>query len=454
MKFLVAVAGLLLPLVNAKKISKKALRNAIKGPQRRLDEFEITSEYDIMFNSCLNFKVENENMFDENFKFTDEVQSGELDSMKSYVIFSICDADMCYYKPEDKIYATTLEDWVESTVGYYEQKRERFCQQCEQFQEYCENVFANADDAAGDDAARRLDEAAEEEEEDADDGKNYIDCYECANNKCFEEEPDDDNFNPQDEDVVQYIQEYAQCNQLEVEFDDDQYEEGLYARLICDEDEAGYKLGVFLDNECTLYAKDLDFEDYIVGDDDEVEDFKMLYELHDDVLKLSYSNVLSCDATQVEYDDPDADDDADDDDAQEAEVAEACGNVLQNAVNLDPDLNCEIENDDDQQEEEEENDNDWYYEYEISQEDADDIQAVCGVIHELEYEYVHYNIIDNADDESNKSSRKSGASGGKGWLIVLAILVIIAIGYLIYTSTQSNKTGDKNEPLYKGGQMS
>lgn len=450
MKFLVAVAGLMLPLVSAKSMSKKALRKAIRNT-RRLDEFEITGDYDIMFNSCLNFKVENENMFDENFKFTDEVQSGELHSFKSYVIFSICDAGMCYYKPEDKIYATTLEDWVESTVDYYAEKKERFCKQCEQFQEYCENVFAN-DAAAADDAARRLD--GEEEEEDADDGKNYIDCYECQDNLCFEEEPDDDNFNPQDEDIVQYIQEYAQCNQLEVEFDDDQYEEGLYARLICDEDEEGYKLGVFLDNECTLYASDLDFEDYIVGDDDEVENMQTLYELHEDVLKLSYSNVLSCDATEVQYDDPDADDDADDDDGQEQEVAQACENVLQNAVNLDPDLNCEIEDDDDQQEEEEENDNDWYYEYEISQEDAEDIQAVCGVIHELEYEYVHYNIVENDDDSGNSTSRLAGASAGKGWIIVLVILAILAIGYFAYTSMQSSKTSDKNEPLYKGGQMS
>ena len=104
---------------------------------RRLDEeeFEIDGSYSIKFARCLEVKTMDEDLFDEDI--VAYVQSGDIVAAKSYILFHVCQDDTCYYDSYDDLYLVDLATYMGSVALYHANYRTDYCEQCEQFDEYC-----------------------------------------------------------------------------------------------------------------------------------------------------------------------------------------------------------------------------------------------------------------------------------------------------------------------------
>lgn len=146
MKFTLTALLAAVGFTQAKKlVNKKALlRNAIpvdKNGNRRLEqnEFQITGEYSIKFNHCLSLKIAADNyedvMFDENLvQYTAE---GKIVAQTSYVLFSVCQTENCYYEDDESLYMVDLPTYMGSLIEGYQQKEENYCQACQESYETC-----------------------------------------------------------------------------------------------------------------------------------------------------------------------------------------------------------------------------------------------------------------------------------------------------------------------------
>ena len=117
-------------------MTKALLKGARPYHSRRLEEVEIDGSYNIKFSQCVEVKTADENLFDENI--IDYAKAGQVVSAKSYVIFHLCqDSSDCYYDSDDDLYIVDLPTYLTSIGVYHANKRQDYCEQCEQFDNYC-----------------------------------------------------------------------------------------------------------------------------------------------------------------------------------------------------------------------------------------------------------------------------------------------------------------------------
>lgn len=100
--------------------------------------YEVDGSYSISFGKCIDIKTKSEDLFNENY--IDQVQNGNILSLKSYVLFYACQNDSSYgygcLEDESDVYMVDLASYL-SVVGMRQvNQRSDYCELCEKNQEY------------------------------------------------------------------------------------------------------------------------------------------------------------------------------------------------------------------------------------------------------------------------------------------------------------------------------
>jgi len=294
----------------ANPFAPKVSRNTAKGHMnaklmrgattiRKLDadeeqEVDLTG-YSMKFEKCQFVK-----QYDSDEDGGDE-NSDTILNTKRFVIFRMCpdsSCSSCNYNYGE--YIVDMDTYLEATLGYKAEVQEQYCETCNDCYEAAAEAAEN--EANGDD------EAQDEEDENAAQCENIdvTSCYsECQNIENMEENGYMD------------ASEYTECQQLENGGDDDGAV--YYAGAMCASSGTRIKIGIFLDEDCSVYDESKDIENYMKNDDGY--NMKLSYHL----LKQTFADgecVASC---LME------DEDQGDDDDKAAEVNEVCEELYEAA---------------------------------------------------------------------------------------------------------------------------
>lgn len=423
----------------SKKARKELLKNAKPYKQGRKlnDEWEVTYDYSIQFNQCVHLRTQNDDMCDEDYYAY--AQAGTIQPIRSYVLFQLAAAgteDMYVY---DNLWMVDLPSYIQALTAAPIQEKENFCQQCEENDEYC---GANQDE-------RKLDQ-------NANGGGNYINCQDCWDTGCYEEEPEDDDV-VQEEDILDWVQEMAECVGIEMDNDDDAQPE-YSAAFTCNEKGDGVEIGVFLGDDCTMLynGNGVTYEQLIYNNQNQDDDNEYEAYLNSkEILTYPFLYDVSCDGTQVEYDEPpeqdeeqEAEEEGDEDNEDrrklndEKEVSEACQELFGADViaSLENCWGNEEQDEDDDQDEQECN---MEYDYDITEDDAEEAGKVCEKILEFGGEYSTYFRYEGGDNNDGggfydytpvrNDGESSSTSNSKTWWIIAIVAGVLGLGFLAFS---------------------
>ena len=153
------------------KVARPYNNGASSSRNRRLDgEVEIDGSYSLKFSQCVELKTKDEEMFeDENM--VAYVQSGQIASAASYVLFHICESSSdCYYDTDGDVYMVSLADWLTYISQSHANKRTDYCNACNEFADYC-TQDAEEQQAEEDEEEDDRDEEEEEDDRDEEEGE-------------------------------------------------------------------------------------------------------------------------------------------------------------------------------------------------------------------------------------------------------------------------------------------
>ena len=290
-----------------------------------------------------------------------------------------------------------------------------------------------------------------------------------------------------DDELADYVAQFAQCSETGI-FTAEGIE--LKAGFICGNRDGksggtgtyGPEIGLFLDDDCTVYYNKMDYYTAATGgygyynqnqDQNQnqqgrkLQDQKVLTEsqlstLIEYVVE-PYKSGISCEAWPVfdEYDANGNNNDQQQDQQQEEanyEANEICQQIMQaEAVPL---ATCGYDNNQEQQEAEEEAEDEWeandynfLYEYELKEQDVDDIAAVCTFYNTYDFQGYQGNIYEG--EVHYKPERTSGFSSmgdmSAGAKFGIAVLVIAVVGGIAFVALKKKKASDADyrlEPLH------
>ena len=356
------------------------------------------------------------------------------------------------------------------------------------------------------------DNAEEDEQDDADDeddadnrklkaferklSGNYVDCSTCDSLSCWEaEEEEGQDQNEQndmymdDDELAEYVANFAGC--AETGYVTDTGVE-LRAGFICGNRDGknggtgtyGPEIGLFLDEDCLVYYKSMDYYQLAAGGyqsyanqqdaqdanqedaqdgDRKLED--MTYLTSDQLSTMieyivdPYKNGISCEAFP-EFDEYKEDGEEEEEEQQEEanyEANEICQQIMEaDAVPL---ATCGYDNQDEQddaedqaEEEWEENEYNFMWEYELSEDEVDDISSVCTFYNTYDFEGYKGNVYSGEfhykDDNSSTFASMGDMSAGAKFGI--AVLVLAIVGGIAFVALKKQKAADdyKLEPLH------
>jgi len=470
--------------------------------KRKLDEeeeaFEITGKYSIQFSSCISMTVQSDDLF-EDANMIDMAANGDLVAEMDYILFNVCETDYCqYYGENEKMtFIAEVGTYFAAISQYLPTKVEEYCEACEESYDYC---YAQSTGGTYYPEGYEQEEEEEEEEEESEESEDedededrrklkksrklanneiikFVDCQMCADYECLDfhqtssngyYDEDGEYVEAELDDAMEWLNGFSECAETNAYMDDYQ----MYSGLMCNSAGTGVEIGLFLDDECTLYTPKLAFKN-IMQDSDTT-----YYNMISDVVEFTFTNDgIECynpEVTwynQVDYyyeqmeaaqNGEDEEEEEEDEDEEELEAAEWCEDLIDedSAVDL---YDCDAY----EAEEEDENDDedgddavasyDWYS-YELTEEQKDEIGAVCavytGIITSAEVDtdsgaYKNYNphTTYNPEHEGlfNYDKNQSGSSGGKifGWILVLLVVGGGATAFMM----QKGSSSDKKKPL-------
>lgn len=279
--------------MNAKLMRKARTIRKLDGQEEQ--EVDLTG-YSIKFEKC------------QFVKQYDEEEGGGEDndtilSTKRFVIFRMCpdsSCSSCNYNYGE--YIVDMETYLEATLGYKEEVQEQYCETCNQCYEW---------------AAEQAEKEAngEDEDEDEEEDENAAACQSIDTSSCYAECQNIENM---EENGYMDASEFTECQQLDYE---DNYGNVYYAGAMCASSGSRIKIGVFLDEECSIYDSSKDIESYLQNGDGY--NMKLSYHL----LKQTFAEG-ECIANCLVEDD---EQDNDGDDEKEAEVNEVCEELYEAA---------------------------------------------------------------------------------------------------------------------------
>lgn len=209
--------------------------------------------------------------------------TGVIVAQKNYVLFDIqqCEPGNCVFDESDlsSIHMVALEDFVESFIEYFPNKRESYCENCETHYQYCANVGTFFDQATYRNGGGFCYEGQQYE---------LINCSQCTQMGCYSGNQYSDSW----EEVGEWVSEKAGCSATGSYWKN----YGLYTGLMCNSAGDGVEFGVFLDEECKQFHTQKSFENVISNDD-----WAMLYKMPN-VIEFMFTSSISCkDYDTVQY---------------------------------------------------------------------------------------------------------------------------------------------------------
>jgi len=278
--------------MNAKLTGKAKTLRKLDGQEEQ--EVDLTG-YSMKFEKCQFVK-----------QYGDEEGGGGEDSdtilsTKRFVIFRMCpdsSCSSCNYNYGE--YIVDMETYLEATLGYKQEVQEEYCETCNQCYEW---------------AAEQAENEANGEDEDEDEDEEAAMCQYIDVNSCYAECQNIENM---EDNGYMDASEFTECQQLDYE---DNYGNVYYAGAMCASSGSRIKIGVFLDEECSIYDSSKDIESYLQNDDGY--NMKLSYHL----LKQTFAEG-ECIANCLVEDD---EQDNNGDDEKEAEVNEVCEELYEAA---------------------------------------------------------------------------------------------------------------------------
>jgi len=238
----------------------------------------------------------------------DEEDGGDEDggadtilSTKRFVIFRMCpdsSCSSCNYNYGE--YIVDMATYLEATLGYKEEVQEQYCETCNDCYEYAAEQAEN--------------EANGENQDDDEEDEDAAACQNVDTSSCYSECQNIENM---EENGYMDASEYTECQQLDYE---DNYGNVYYAGAMCASSGSRIKIGIFLDEDCSVYDSSKDIENYMKNDDGY--NMKLSYHL----LKQTFAEGECIASCLME----DEDDNGDDDD-KAAEVSEVCEELYEAA---------------------------------------------------------------------------------------------------------------------------
>jgi len=485
----------------AKNGQKKAAGRKLEGEQ---EEFQVSSYHTINPQECVNFKVQTDNIYEEGV--ISYAANDEAVAEKSYVIFQVVSSANAYYADgngdADISWIAPLGDFMQAMVQYKSAQRESYCEQCQKSQDYC---YPEEDEAEEEEQQDEQDEQEGEEENDEegeeenDEGRklkaferklagNYVNCNTCDSLNCWEAEEeegqDEQEQNDQymdDDELAEYVANFAECADTGI-FTADGIE--LKAGFICGSRDGknggtgtyGPEIGLFFDEDCTVYYKSMDYYKAAAGgygyynanqqedgegrklDDQQVYlTSDQLYTITDYIVD-PYKNGVSCEAFPEfdEYNEDGEEEEQQEEEEANYEANEICQQIMEaEAVPL---ATCGYDDEEEQEEAEEEAEDEWegndynfLYEYELSENDVEDIQAVCTFYNTYDFEGYQGNVYEGeVHYKPEKSSFASMGDMSAGAKFGIAVLVLAIVGGIAFVALKKKKAADdyKLEPLH------
>ncbi|CAJ1937169.1 unnamed protein product [Cylindrotheca closterium] len=520
MKFAVLVMAALLGVTDATGISNRDLKvlqaraksgkinkqTLMRGAtpysaaaKRKLDqeeEWEINGYYSVEFDTCISLETGNDNLFDD--EIIAYAANGQVKSERSYITFTVCESSNCYYLSDDEklTFITDVGTYFTALAEYLPNQVKNYCEGCEENYDYCSgNLQAEADeeDAAENEGEEEGDEGEEEGEEgegeegEGEEGEGgerklkrnrrklannryveYINCDQCDAYECFadmdnngERKLDQEQDEYDIDNAIEWLNGLAECQELEnVVYENT----ALYAGLICNSKGDGVEIGVFMDDECSLYTTLKSFSDVMTYSD------KQYYSMSQEIVQYTFTNQFDCQNIEIEYTNPyeenqDEDEEEEEDNGEAPEAAEYCTDLFDNTVNM---ADCDIDQNEEQQEDEDQDGDDnmanyEWYSYEISNEDAEDAQAVCKVLNGFDADsgksksWKGKTVYDSGNSGSLYTYKKSKSSrnGGGGGTFAFILVALLAVGGVAFFMVNKKKSDSKRAPLINAsnGQM-
>lgn len=472
----------------ARALMKKArpYKPSLSGV-RKLEENGIDGSYNLKFSQCVDIKTYDQDNF---ANYADQISAGTVVPTKSYVLFHVCTDATCGYDAEDDLYIVDLPTYLATVATFHAEKKGKYCEACNEFQDFCnpeeeEEEEAVGDDAvAGDEEEEAADEEAEdeeaeqeeepEEEDEAEDEeeegqeeennegegegrklkktqrrtKEAIDCDQCQAYECYAEDDGDDQGDL-DEQAAEWIKQVAECQQSEIQVNG----VDVFYGAMCDDYGDGVELAVFLDEECTLYTTEVAFDNIYMKE--EGNDAYNYLTYAENYIKSAFSDAMSC--YDPEYFADNGDEEANDEE-EKYEINEYCEEILKDdAVDY---TQCEADEDAQQLV------TDDGYAYDMAYDKDLDIEEVCAVVKRMENSGEYYNAYDSSSsgswykrDKSGKiivesKGSDSGLSGGAIFGIIALIAVVVG-GAAFAVMKKKEKKGDIAESAeYQGGALS
>jgi hypothetical protein len=337
------------------QFNKQTLMRAAKpygdSTKRMLDQggqqyFYINGDYSVSFDSCFSLTVQDEDLFDE--YIINYAKKGQVIAQKSYVLFNVCLTEDCYYAEDDAkmTFITDLGTFFQAFADFLPNQLEEYCQGCQENEGYCtgelqaeyyEEEAAEGEeegDADNEGRRRKLSKLVPKHRKLDDNGDDrvvaYIDCDLCYENNCLQEQNNYNNGNYNNgnynngnnnngnnqydmEDALDWLEGLSGCEQIGNDGDDNYNQNNynnyysnnnddsgseLFAGLICNDDGTGVEIGVFLNDECTLYAKNMAYSAVMSYSD------KRYYEMSQEVVEYMFTNDFSCYQPEIYYTNP------------------------------------------------------------------------------------------------------------------------------------------------------
>jgi len=524
MKFLSLALAALVGLTDAKKIgsaemnrrmqknlvNKSVLMRGAKPlndlAKRKLEEeeWEITGEYSIQFNHCTSMSVQNNEAI-EDANLAEMAANGDLVSDKDFIVFNVCKTEYCEYYGEDEkmTFIAEVGTYFQAISQYLPNKVEEYCEACEENYDYCyamstgQTYYPEGYEPEEEEAEEENEEEGEEEgeegEEEGDERRRklksksrklaqnqvikFVDCQMCADYECLDfQQASSNGYYDEDgeyveaelDDAMEWLNGFSECAETNAYMDNYQ----IYSNLMCNSAGTGLEIGLFMDDECTLYTPKLAYKDIMQSAD------ITYYNMISDVVEFTFTNSgIECYNPEVVwYNEVDyyyeqmekaqngeEDEEEEEDDGEAPEAAEWCQELVQDdaAVDLYDCGGYEVEedNNDDQNGDDYVSNYDWYS-FELTEEQTDDIGAVCAVytgmiaaanaeVDENTGGYSNYqpHTTFNPEHENlfNYETENSQSSGGKVflWILIVAVVGGGAAAFFL----QKSSSNDKKKPL-------
>lgn len=439
------IAALAAVSIDAKSLDAKTLSKTMKNVEtknllrqaRKLDEqqeqedFQITSDFSIKFNSCASLKVldvDDISDYITNAQYSGaDVDISSLNIYKDYVIFDAISAS----SGQTVQYVVDVATYVQSLVEAIPNEHEEYCKVCEEAEESCYyNAYTQAADANN--GGRKLSE-------------NYqsIDCTTCYNNGCFsqnEEGEDGEGGESGDDEslyvdsngytssnALEWLDEISECQEISPDSGYNNYNGyyKLYAGLTCNRKGTGVEIGVFSNEECTMQSTQTTYVNIVQYE----AQIKAYYEMTKTLVENAFTQRTSCaattyvnpfedndgnrrklsedeDANEEDAENDEEDANADADEAEEEEESEEEGEISEICQRLTEENSFELSQscDGDNNNEDGNGNGNGNYQY-------DEYGNAWGTYYYGNYGYISYDIndIDDMEQVCTAFKMKSGS---------------------------------------------